>query len=100
MNMKCYSECCNARLNIQSTTLPASVFTFSSVQTIYIHPNGKGHFVTPSALTNKIKIYDSLNAQPTTLQQKCLNKQQQFILVILQYLEFSKLPCQFAKVEV
>ena len=30
------------RLNIQSTTLPASMLTFSPVKTIHIHHNGKG----------------------------------------------------------
>ena len=31
-----------------------------------IHYNGKGHFVTSSSLTNRVKIYDSLNTKPTT----------------------------------
>ena len=39
------------RLNIQSTTLPASMLTFSPVKTIHIHHNSKGHFVTSSSLT-------------------------------------------------
>ena len=52
--------------NIQSTTLPASMLTFRPVQTIHIHHNGKGHFVTSSSLKNKVKIYDSLNTKPAT----------------------------------
>ena len=51
--------------NIQSTTLPASMFTFSPVQTIHIHHNGKGHYVTLSSLANKVKIFDSMNTKPT-----------------------------------
>ena len=42
------------------------MLTFSPVQTIHIHHHGKGHFVTASSLTNKIKIYDSPNTKPTT----------------------------------
>ena len=53
-------------LNIQSTTLPASMFTFSPVKTIHIHHNGKGHFIISSSLTNKVKIYDCMNIKPTT----------------------------------
>ena len=53
-------------LNIKSTTLPASIFTFSPAQTILIHHNEKGHFVTSFSLRNKVKIYDSLNTKPTT----------------------------------
>ena len=52
-------------INIQSTALPASMLTFSPVQAIYIHHNGKGHFVS-SSLTNKVKICDSLNTKPMT----------------------------------
>lgn len=36
------------------------------LQTIHIHHNGKGHFVTSWYLTNKVKLYDSLNTKPAT----------------------------------
>ena len=42
------------------------MLTFSPVKTIHIHHNGKGLFATSFSLTNKVKIYDSLNIKPTT----------------------------------
>ena len=36
------------------------------LQIIHIHDNGKGHFVISSSLTNKVKLYDSLNTKPAT----------------------------------
>ena len=37
-------------LNYQSTTLPSTMSTYSPVNTIHIHHNGHGHFVTSSSL--------------------------------------------------
>ena len=41
------------------------MLTYSPVNTIYIHHNGHGGFVTSSSLARKVEIYDSLNLVPT-----------------------------------
>ena len=51
-------------LNYQTTTLPATILTYSPVNTIHIHHSGHGHFVISSSLAGKVKIYDSLNLTP------------------------------------
>ena len=63
------------------------------LQNIHIHHNGEGHFVTSSNLTNKVKLYDSLNTKPATELLK-------LIFVILLHLKFCMSFCQLAKVGV
>ena len=34
-------------------------------ETIHIHSNGRGHFVTTASIGGKVKIFDSLNLSPS-----------------------------------
>ena len=49
----------------QSTSLPHSLLEYSPNETIHIHHNGHGHFCTSTSIGNKVRIYDSLNMEPT-----------------------------------
>ena len=85
-------------LNILST-LPASILTFSSVQTIHIHHNGKGHFVFSSFSTNKVKIYNSLNTKPTTELFEQITTLYSFDSIIPKILQVTLPACQSVSVD-
>ena len=40
------------------------MLTYGLVNTIHIHHNGHGHFVTSSSFAGKVKMYDSINLTP------------------------------------
>ena len=42
-------------LNYHSTSLPSTMLTYNPMNTIHIHHNGHGHFVTSSSLAGKVK---------------------------------------------
>ena len=55
----------NPLLHIQSASLTHEFLHYQPMETIHIHHNGHGHFVTSSSLGNKVVIFDSLNSNPT-----------------------------------
>ena len=38
---------------------------FCPYETIHIHSNGRGHFVTTTSIGGNVKIFDSLNLSPS-----------------------------------
>ena len=58
-------------MSFQSTTFQHDFLHYSPLETIHIHHNGHGHFVTTTSIGGKIKLFDSLNTSATAeLQQQ------------------------------
>ena len=55
----------NPLLSIQPTCLPTQLLEYNPTETIHIHHNGSGHFVTSTSIGAKVRVYDSLNQDPT-----------------------------------
>ena len=56
----------NPMINIQSTSLPAELLEYSPFESIHIHHNGNGHFVTSTSIGGTVRLFDSLNMAPST----------------------------------
>lgn len=56
----------NPLLHIQSSTLDSKFLVHSPLETLHIHHNRRGHFVTTTSIGGIVKLYDSLNLPPTT----------------------------------
>ena len=55
----------NPLFHIQSCNRNSDLLEYSNMETIHLHYNGKGHWVTSSSIGNTIISYDSMNLQPT-----------------------------------
>jgi len=55
----------NPIFNIQSSNKVSELLEYSIYETIHIHHNGNGHWITSSSIGGQIIIYDSLNLKPT-----------------------------------
>ena len=55
----------NPLLHIQSASFSNAHLVYCPEETIHIHHNGRGHFVTSTSISNKVTIYDSLNSPPS-----------------------------------
>ena len=55
----------NPLVSIQPTCLPTQLLEYSPSETIHIHHNGSGHFVTSTSIGRRVRVYDSLNQDPT-----------------------------------
>ena len=49
----------------QSVVFNEHPLQFYPYETIHIHSNGRGHFVTATSIGGKVKIFDSLNLSPS-----------------------------------
>ena len=55
----------NPLITIQSTSFTPELLEFTPCETLHIHHNGQGHFVTSSSIGGKVRLFDSLNRAPT-----------------------------------
>ena len=50
---------------IQSSTFTHEFLIYSGTESIHVHHNGNNHFVTSSSIGKKVRVFDSLNTNPT-----------------------------------
>ena len=56
----------NPLVNVQSSCMPTEQLIYSPLETLHVHHNGRGHFVTSSSIGGQVKFYDSLNLRPSS----------------------------------
>ena len=49
----------------QSSSFHYTMLEYSIYESIHVHHNGQGHFVTSSSIGGQVKVYDSLNTLPS-----------------------------------
>ena len=49
----------------QSTCFDYTLLQYNPFETIHVHHNGQFHFVTSCSISGKVKLFDSLNLQPS-----------------------------------
>ena len=50
---------------VKSVVFNEHLLQFYPYETIHIHSNGRGHFITITSIPGKVKIFDSLNLSPS-----------------------------------
>ena len=55
----------NPLISTQSTCVPTDQLHYAPCETVHIHHDGHGHFLTSTSIGGIVKLYDSLNKKPT-----------------------------------